>query len=239
MSLIRFNATHINGKELDTPESKSVHPSRVQIIEEAAGGVASIKVINHGQNSITDYLTVEDYTNIAAQGQAYADVAVVGVQNTVFQAQGTLTAADTAGQYQLGSGGAARPEATASASIFSYYHLDPSTYASVSGASPSYRVKANMATNSTAPFATGNITVYLVPVTGPTGGAGVLGLTLGAAVTNSTVTFANPIANRAVNDISDTFQLSAGYYALVVETDTTIDASAHLGVSATLEMFYV
>jgi hypothetical protein len=115
-------------------------------------------------------------------------------------------------------------------------YIDNADY-TTAGVENMLRVHATLHANNVAP--TGNYTVGLYPITRPasSGGAGVLIYTIGTVVSGSTVTFTTPAADSSNQGNSGDFAIPAdGYYALCFVSTATVAASAHIQLTATLQV---
>lgn len=151
---------------------------------------------------------------------------------------GSHTAAKGAGTYALGQGDALAISGTGLLSPINIIRIVAADYPTFNGLAAKLRIRGRLFANNTAP--TGTYQLALVPVTRPANG-GALGLvvfTLGAAVTGSgTNTVSAPAANSSTDLVGSDFALPAdGDYALALITTGTVAASAHLHVSAILQM---
>ena len=142
-----------------------------------------------------------------------------------------------AGTYGLGQGDPLAVSGTGTLYPLNIIRIEAADYPAVNGAAPKLRVRANIHCNDVAP--TGNFTVGLHAVTRPgtSGGAGLCIYTIAAAVAGSTATATAPAADSSTSLASADFALPAdGYYVLGVVTTATVAASAHVHVSASLQM---
>jgi hypothetical protein len=89
---------------------------------------------------------------------------------------------------------------------------------------------------------TGNFTFGLYPITRPgtSGGAGLAIYTLGTVVSGSNgATFTTPAADGLLNATGSDFALPAnGHYVIGVVTTATIATSAHVHMTAKLQIHY-
>lgn len=137
-----------------------------------------------------------------------------------WQVTGAVIASIGAASYYFTQSGGIQGSTVTSALAPAFTWLDSADYAAGSR-STKFRVRATIATNGTAPGVT--LTAGLYPVT-VGGGSGVVGLTLGSAVTSSQATLTTPAANAATHADSSTFTPpTAGAYTLgfVIDTGTT------------------
>jgi hypothetical protein len=114
-------------------------------------------------------------------------------------------------------------------------YIAAADYPTVDGKAPKLRIRAQVHCNDVAP--TGNFTVGLHPITRPatSGGAGLCIYTIGAAAASIAVT--TPAADSSNILASADFALPAdGHYVLAVVTTATVAASAHVHISASLQM---
>lgn len=156
---------------------------------------------------------------------------------TLLDSTGSHAAARTAGTYGLGQGQPAAITGVGTLYPLNIIYLDPADYPTVGGVAPKLRVRAVLAVNDVAP--TGTYTFGLHPVTRPatSGAAGLAIVTIGAAVTGSTVAQATPAADAMLNLVSADFALpAAGFYILGFVSTAAVAASSHLHVSMALQM---
>lgn len=115
-------------------------------------------------------------------------------------------------------------------------YLDDADYA-ITGRTTNLRLRAQFASNATAPAAT--FTVGLHPVTFA-GGAGSLVPTAGTAVSGSTAVLTTPGASAVASAVSTDFAVPAdGQYALVVVSSGGATAANHRGaLSAQLQVHW-
>lgn len=150
--------------------------------------------------------------------------------------QATLTNTVAAADYFFGAGGSLIRE-TVDGGAPALLYLDDADY-TIAGRTPKLRVRAQCATNATAPAIT--IATGLYPVSSVAGGAGVNQATLGAVLSGSQVTFTTPTASTPNQGNSGDFAFPAdGYYVLGVTFSGALAANAALGLTAQLQLRWV
>lgn len=108
----------------------------------------------------------------------------------------------------------------------------------ISGRTQKLRLRAQLLTNATVPAIT--LTSGLYEITAVAGGTDALTVTVGAAVSGSTVAFASPAASTRHQNNSGDFTIPAdGHYALCVATSAAMTANAVAVVSAQLQTRHV
>jgi hypothetical protein len=155
----------------------------------------------------------------------------------LLSASGSHTAARVAGTYGMGEGDPLAISGTGTLYPLSTVAIDSLEFPLMGMLSPKLRVKAQLYTNDVAPG--GNFTVGLHPVTRPavSGAAGLLIYTIGAAVAGSTTTFTAPAADAQLGQASADFALPAnGHYVIGVVTSAAVAASAHVHLTAQVQM---
>lgn len=159
---------------------------------------------------------------------------------TILDSSCSITAGQTTGTYALGQGTAAVKSGTNTAAPPNVIYIDSADYPTVDGLAPKLRVRVVLYTNDVAPGATFVVGLHPVTRPNPSGAAGVLLYTIGAAVASSTVTYTTPAADGpgTPQQASADFALPAnGLYAIGFVTSVgTIAVSAHVHISAQLQM---
>lgn len=158
---------------------------------------------------------------------------------TLLDSSGSHTAARVAGTYFLPQGQAAGITGTGTLYSPNIIYLDPADYPAIGSLVAKLRLRCSLATNDVAP--TGNYTIGLYPLTRPatSGGAGLAIYTMGTVVSGSTATATAPAADALVNLVSGDFSVpAAGHYAIGFVTTSTVAASAHVHLSAALQLHY-
>lgn len=167
--------------------------------------------------------------------QAYAPTASY---RTLIDCTASHTAARVAGTYWLGQGQPAGITGKGTLYAPNLIYLDAADFPSAGALAPKLRIRVQLYTNDVAP--TGNFTFGLYPVTRPgtSGGAGVCIYTMGAVVSGSNgATFTTPAADAILNTTSADFGLPAnGHYVLGMVTTGTVATSAHVQISAQLQL---
>jgi hypothetical protein len=160
-----------------------------------------------------------------------------GTYSTILEASGSHTAARVAGTYALGDGDPIAISGTGTLYPIKTIYIAAADFPNVDGKAAKLRLRAQVYTNDVAP--TGNYTFGLYPITRPatSGGAGLAIYTLGTVVTGSTVLFTNPAADGQLNGASSDFALPAdGHYVIGIVTTAAVATSAHMHVTAQLQV---
>lgn len=176
---------------------------------------------------------------IAVAGVDYLSPAGVTPYRTILDSSGSHTAARVAGTYGFGQGDALAISGTGTLYPLDSIFLAATDYPSIDGKTVKLRVRAQLYTNDVAP--TGNFTIGLHPITRPatSGAAGLCIYTIGAAIANSTVLFTAPAADSLLSGASVDFAFPAdGHYVLGLVTTGVIAASAHVHLSAALQLHH-
>ena len=168
---------------------------------------------------------------------AYARAAAPNASyRTLLDSSASHTAAAAAATYAMGQGSPAMVSGVGSATPPNILYLDPADYPTVDGLTPKLRLRATINANDVAPG--GSFTMGLHPVTRPavSGTAGLCRYTLGAAVAGSTVAV-TPAADSQNNLVGADFDFpAAGFYVLGFVTAAAVAASAHVHLSASLQL---
>jgi hypothetical protein len=178
---------------------------------------------------INGVLTLE-----AAEQQALSGM--TAKYDTLLTCAGSHTAAKVAGTYLFGYGDPLAIAGTGTLYPIATIYISSADYPTINGLAPKFRIRGQIYCNAVAP--TGNFQLGLYPVTRPgsAGGAGVCIYTAGAAIA-STGTLNAPAANSVSQTASADFGIPAdGHYALALLTSGTIAISAHLHVTAMLQL---
>ena len=157
---------------------------------------------------------------------------------TILQATGSHTAAKVAGTYAIGEGDPLAVSGTGTLYPLAVIQIAAADYSTINGLAPKLKIKVQLYTNDVAP--TGNYTVGLYPITRPatSGGAGLCIYTLGTVVSGSNgATFITPAADLLGNASSSEFAMPQdGPYVIGVVTTATVATSAHIHISAQLQL---
>lgn len=157
---------------------------------------------------------------------------------TILQASGSHIAGKVAGTYAIPMGDPLAVSGTGTLYPIALIHYVAADYPTVNGAATKLRIRAQVECNDVAP--TGNYTIGMYPVTRPagSGGAGLCTYTLGTVVAGSNgATVTTPAADSSNLLVgSDFTPPSDGLYCLGVVTTGTVAASAHVHVTAQLQM---
>ena len=169
---------------------------------------------------------------------AYAMAAAPNASyRTILDSSGSHIAGKVAGTYGMAQSQPLAVSGTGTLYPLNTIYIAAADFPTVNGLAPKLRVRANLYCNDVAP--TGNFTVGLHPVTRPgtSGGAGLCIYTIGAAVGGSTAVVNTPAADSMNALAGADFALPAdGHYVLAVVTTATVATSAHVHVSASLQM---
>lgn len=157
---------------------------------------------------------------------------------TILDCSGSHTAAKTAGTYALGHGDPIAVSGTGTLYPLNTIYIAAADYPTLNTLAPKLRIRAQLYTNDVQP--SGNFTFGLYPITRPgtSGGAGLCIFTLGTVVSGSNgASFTNPVADGLLQATSSDFALpSDGHYVIGVITTGTIATSAHVHLSAQLQL---
>lgn len=188
-------------------------------------------------------MTAAERTKLAAIAAAATanstDAALSAFYRTLLDSSGSHTAAKVAGTYGLAQGDPLAVTGTGILYPLNVIYLDAADYPVIGALAAKLRVRGIIEANDVAP--TGNFTVGLHAVTRPgtSGGAGLCIYTMAAAIAGSTATQNTPAADSQSIITSADFAVPAtGFYVLGIVTTGTIATSAHVHVSAQLQMRY-
>lgn len=187
---------------------------------------------------INGVLTYEDAELAAIALERASTVAsIAGPYRTLLNGTGSHIAGRVAGTYGMAQGQPLAISGTGTLYALNSIYLAGADYPNVNGLPAKLRIRAQLFTNDVAP--TGNFTVGLHPITRPatSGGAGLCIYTIGAAVAGSTVAVNTPAADGAHVLAGADFALPAdGLYVIGVVTTATVANSAHVHLSAQLQL---
>lgn len=157
---------------------------------------------------------------------------------TILDCSGSHIAAKVAGTYGMGQGDPLAVSGTGTLYPLKTIYIASADYPTINGITTKLRIRAQIYTNDVAP--TGNYTFGLHPITRPatSGGAGVNIYTIGAVVAGSNgATFTTPAADGLHNAVGADFNIPAdGHYIIAVVTTATVATSAHIHLSAQLQI---
>ncbi len=162
---------------------------------------------------------------------------------TILDCTGSHTAAKVAGTYAMGHGDPIAVSGTGTLYPLNTIYIAAADYPTLNSVATTtiaakLRIRAQLYTNDVAP--TGNFTLGLYPITRPgtSGGAGLCIFTLGTVVTGSNgASFTTPAADGLLQATSNDFALpSDGHYVIGIVTTGTIATSAHVHLSAQLQL---
>lgn len=202
--------------------------------------ISEIAALQAALDAKQDASTAATDTELASGLAAKANVGAVpnASYRAILEASGSHTAAKAAGTYGMGQGD---PLAITGVGILyplRTIYIAAADYPTVDGLAAKLRIRAQLYTNDVAP--TGNFVIGLHPITRPatSGGAGLCIYTIGAAVAGSNgAAFNTPVADGLLNAAGADFALPPdGHYVLGVVTTATVAASAHVHISASLQM---
>lgn len=166
-----------------------------------------------------------------------ADATLLASYRTLLDSTGSHIAARVAGTYGMAQGQPLAITGTGTLYALNSIYILSTDYPTVNGLAAKLRIRAQLFTNDTPP--TGNFTIGLHPITRPgtSGGAGLNIFTIGAAVAGSTLVFTAPAADGLHFNAGADFALPAnGHYIIGVVTTATVAASAHVHISASLQI---
>jgi len=161
-----------------------------------------------------------------------------GIYRVILDVAGSHTAAKVAGTYALGYGDPIAVSGTGILYPIGIIAITAADYPTVNGITTKLRIKGQINCNDAAP--TGNYTFGLYPITRPSvsGGAGLCIYTLGTVVAGSNgATIATPAADSINNLSGANFVIPAdGLYCIGLLTTATVATSAHIHITAQLQM---
>jgi hypothetical protein len=167
------------------------------------------------------------------------DATLTAPYRTLLDSSGSHIAARVAGTYGFGHGDPVAITGTGTLYPLNIIQITAADYPSVGALAAKLRVKVTVNCNDVAPGH--NFVFGLHPVTRPatSGGAGLCIYTIGAAVAGSTVTATTPAADSSAAFTGADFALPAdGQYVLGVVTNGTTATSAHVHLSAALQLHH-
>jgi hypothetical protein len=177
----------------------------------------------------TTQLATAAYAMSAAPNASY---------RTLLDCTSSHIATRVAGTYALAQGNPAAITGVGTLYAINTIYIAAADYPTVNGLAPKLRIRVQLYTNDVAP--TGNYTFGLYPITRPgtSGGAGLCIYTLGTVVSGSNgATFTTPAADGLLNAVGADFALPAdGHYVIGMVTTATVATSAHIHISAQLQM---
>lgn len=157
---------------------------------------------------------------------------------TLLNVGGSHIAAKAAGTYAIPRGDALAVSGTGTLYPLGVIQIVSADLPTINGITTKLRIRAQLYTNDVAP--TGNFTFGLYPITRPatSGAAGLCIFTLGTVVAGSNgAAFVTPAADLLGSAVGADFALPAdGPYVIGVVTSATVATSAHVHVSAQLQM---
>jgi hypothetical protein len=169
--------------------------------------------------------------------QAYAVAAAPNSSyRTIMDCTGSHTAARAAGTYWIGQGDPLGVSGTGTLYPANVMYIDPADYPTVNALTTKLRIRAVVEANDVAPG--GSYTFGLYPVTRPatSGGAGLVIYTMGTVISGSTVAV-TPAADSQNNVVGSDFAIpAAGFYVIGVVTSANVATSAHVHISASLQL---
>lgn len=260
---LRDRSTHTGSQSLDTTTDSATRLAMTAAERTKLGGVAVSATANATDAALRDRsthtgsqsldttsdsatrlaMTAAERTKLGAIASAAtansSDAALSAFYRTLLDSSGSHTAARVAGTYGLGQSQPLAISGTGVLYPLNIIYLDPADYPAIGALTAKLRLRCALMCNDVPP--TGNYTIGLHPVTRPatSGGAGLAIYTIGAAVAGSTVTQNAPAADAAVNLVGADFALpAAGFYCIGVVTTAAVAASAHVHLSAALQLRY-
>lgn len=157
---------------------------------------------------------------------------------TILDSSGSHTAARVAGTYAIGQGDPLAISGTGTLYPINVIYIDSADYPTVNGLAPKLRIRAQLFCNDVAP--TGTYTFALHPITRPvtSGAAGLCIYVVGAAVAGSPATVISaPVVDSSNQVVGSDFTLPAnGHYVIGMVQTGTVAASAHMHISASLQL---
>lgn len=173
----------------------------------------------------------------SAASTAYAMAAAPNASyRTLLDSSASHTAARAAGTYWLGQGHPAGVTGVGTLDPANVIYIDPADYPTVNGLTTQLRIRAIVEANDVAPG--GAFTFGLYPVTRPatSGGAGVVIYTMGTVIAGSTVAV-TPAADSQNNLVGSDFSIpAAGFYVIGFVAAAAVATSAHVHISASLQL---
>jgi hypothetical protein len=195
-----------------------------------ADAAALTAALNAATGALQGAMSAQDKTRLDAVHNTY---------QTLIDSSGSHTALRAAGTYGFGQGDPLAITGVGTLYPLNVLFIDSADYPARGSLAAKLRVRVNVACNDVAPG--GNYTFGLHPVTRPatSGAAGVGIFTIGAAVAGSTVAVNTPAADSHTNAVGADFALPAnGFYVLGMVSSGAVAASAHMLLSAALQMHY-
>lgn len=206
-------------------------------------GTQATTLLDLATGALKGLLSAADFTKlsgIATSATANStDATLSAAYRTLLDSSGSHIAARVAGTYGFGQGDPVAISGTGTLYPLNIIRIDSADYPAIGALAAKLRVKATANCNDVAPGH--NFVFGLHPITRPatSGGAGLCIYTIGAAVASSTVTATTPAADSSAAFTSSDFALPAdGQYVLGVVTNGTTATSAHVHLSAALQLHY-
>lgn len=204
----------------------------------ALAAKADTLALTAGLASKADASALTGKADAAATTTALAGKAPNASYRTILDSSGSHAAARAAGTYALAQGDPLALTGVGTLYPWNTIYLDPADYPAVDTLTAKLRIRAQLYTNDVAPG--GTYTFGLYPITRPatSGGAGLCIYTIGTVVAGSNgASLATLVADSMRNAVSADFAVPAtGHYVLGVLTSAVVAASAHVHVSAQLQM---
>jgi hypothetical protein len=224
----------------DAPAARTLFGSAATTHTHATADVTGLDAALTGKAASVHTHAQADVTGLVAALAALAPATAVpnASYRTILDSSGSHTAARVAGTYGFAQGDPLAITGVGTLYPLNTIYIDSADYPTLNGIAPKLRVRAQLYANDVAP--TGNFTVALHPITRPatSGAAGLAIYTIGAAVTGSAApVFTAPAADASLNQVGSDFALPAnGHYILGVVTTAAVATSAHVHLSASLQM---
>lgn len=160
--------------------------------------------------------------------------------HSLLDCSGSHIAGRVAGTYGMAQGDPLAITGTGTLYPLNSIYIAAADYPVAGALNPKLRIRVTLHCNDVAPGH--NFVVGLHPLTRPatSGGAGLVIYTIGAAVASSTCTFTTPAADSSNTAVTaaDFALPTDGHYAIGAVTNNTTAVSAHVHISAILQMRY-
>ncbi len=183
-------------------------------------------------------------TNVPTKNAVYDKIQTLGSSDaasyrSLLDCTGSHTAARAAGTYWMPQGQPLGITGVGTLYAPNIIYFDPADYPAAGALTAKLRLRIGFYTNDVAPG--GNYTFGLYPVTRPavSGAAGLAIYTMGTVVASSTALATTPVADSLLNFVSIDFAMPvAGHYVIGMVSSAAVAASAHIHISAILQMRY-
>lgn len=189
--------------------------------------------------SLTGYTDISStIAAVGINGVATAATIPNNSYRVMLNSSASHTAAQGAATYWLGQGYPAVGSSLGSASPANVMYLDPADFPTIGTLTTKCRVRMVLSTNDVAPTGTYIGGLYAISRPAASGGAGLCSYQIDAVVSGSaTNTISAPSFDTFSNMFSSDFAIpAAGYYVLAFVQTGTVAASAHMHITAELQM---